>query len=169
MQVLAQPGNYGNSTTYTILRATGGVSGAYSGVTSNFAFLTPTLSYDANDVFLTLSLSQTAFTPSFLALTPNQRAVGVALNQSVATASGDFAAVLGVIAGLNTVQGPLALNTISGEPYADFGTMNTNSSDDVHECAGPADGERARRGRAPASARRWRRPARSRAAMPWAR
>ena len=56
MQVLAQPGNYGNSTTYTILRATGGVSGTYSGVTSNFAFLTPTLSYDANDVFLTLSL-----------------------------------------------------------------------------------------------------------------
>ena len=32
------------------------------------------------------------------------------------------------MAGLNTVQGPLALNTISGEPYADFGTMNTNSS-----------------------------------------
>ena len=27
VQVLAQPGNYGNSTTYTILRATGGVSG----------------------------------------------------------------------------------------------------------------------------------------------
>ena len=26
------------------------------------------------------------------------------------------------------MQGPLALNTISGEPYADFGTMNTNSS-----------------------------------------
>ena len=128
VQVLAQPGNYGQSTTYTILRATGGVIGIYSGVTSNFAFLTPTLSYDANDVFLTLSLSQTAFTPSFLALTPNQRAVGVALNQSVATASGDFATVLGVIAGLNTVQGPMALNTISGEPYADFGTLNTNSS-----------------------------------------
>jgi autotransporter-associated beta strand protein len=128
VQVLAQPGNYGKSTTYTILNATGGVAGTYSGVTSNFAFLTPTLSYDANDVFLTLSLSQTAFTPSFLALTPNQKAVGVSLNQSVATASGDFATVLGVIAGLNTVQGPLALNTISGEPYADFGTMNTNNS-----------------------------------------
>ena len=128
VQVLAQPGSYANSTTYTIVRATGGVSGTYSGVTSNFAFLTPTLSYDANDVFLTLSLGQTAFTPSFLALTPNQRAVGVSLNQSFATASGDFAAVLGVIAGLNTVQGPLALNTISGEPYADFGTLNTNSS-----------------------------------------
>ena len=128
VQVLAAAGSYANSTTYTILRATGGVSGTYAGVTSNFAFLTPTLSYDANDVFLTLSLGQTAFTPSFLALTPNQRAVGVALNQSFATASGDFATVLGVIAGLNTAQGPLALNTISGEPYADFGTMNTNSS-----------------------------------------
>ena len=59
-------------------------SGVYSGVTSNFAFLTPSLSYDANDVFLTLSLGQTAFTPSFLALTPNQTAVGAALNQSFA-------------------------------------------------------------------------------------
>ena len=64
VQVLAQPGSYANSTTYTILHATGGVSGTYSGVTSNFAFLTPTLSYDANDVFLTLSLGQTAFTPA---------------------------------------------------------------------------------------------------------
>ena len=66
----------------------------YASVTSNFAFLTPTLNYDANDVFLTLAFGQTAFTPSF-ALTPNQKAVGVALNQSFAKASGDFAAVLG--------------------------------------------------------------------------
>ena len=44
VQVLAQPGSYGRSTTYTILRATGGVAGTYSGVTSNFAFLTPSLS-----------------------------------------------------------------------------------------------------------------------------
>ena len=149
-------------------RATGGVSGTYAGVTSNFAFLTPTLSYDANDVFLTLSLSQTAFTPSFLALTPNQRAVGVSLNQSVATASGDFATVLGVIAGLNTVQGPLALNTISGEPYADFGTLNTNSSMMFMNALGQQMAN-ARGASAPASARRWRRPARSRAAMASAR
>ena len=122
------PATTGNSTTYTILRATGGVSGAYAGVSSNFAFLTPSLSYDANDVFLTLSLGQTAFTPSFVALTPNQKAVGVALNQSIAAASGDFATVIGALAGLSTAQGPLALDTISGQPYADFGTMNTNSS-----------------------------------------
>jgi fibronectin-binding autotransporter adhesin len=40
VQMLAQPGNYGPSTTCTILKATGGVAGTYSGVTSNFAFHT---------------------------------------------------------------------------------------------------------------------------------
>jgi outer membrane autotransporter protein len=129
VQVLAAAGSYANSTTYTIVRATGGVAGTYAGVTSNFAFLTPTLSYDANDVFLTLALpGQNAFTPTFLALTPNQKAVGTALNQSFANASGDFATVIGALAGLNIAQGPLALDTISGQPYADFGTMNTNNS-----------------------------------------
>jgi outer membrane autotransporter protein len=128
VQVLAQPGSYANSTTYTILRANVSVAGFYSGVTSNFAFLTPTLSYDANDVFLTLAIAQNAFTPAFVALTPNQRAVGIALNQSFANASGDFAAVIGALVGLNTVQGPIALDTISGRPYADFGTMNVNNA-----------------------------------------
>src|SRR5208282_2578009 len=50
------------------------------------------------------------------------------LNQSFANASGDFATVIGALAGLNIAQGPLALSAISGQPYADFGTMNTNSS-----------------------------------------
>jgi outer membrane autotransporter protein len=126
VQVLAAAGSYTNSTTYTIVRATGGVSGVYSGVTSNFAFLTPSLSYDANDVFLTLSIAQNAF--SLAAITPNQKAVGTALNQSFANASGDFATVIGALAGLNTAQGPMALDTISGQPYADFGTMNTNNA-----------------------------------------
>jgi autotransporter-associated beta strand protein len=103
VQVLAAAGSYANSTTYTILRANGGVAGVYSGVTSNFAFLTPTLSYDANDVFLTLALGQNAFT-SFSGITPNQKAVGIALNQSFANASGDFATVIGALAGLNTAQ-----------------------------------------------------------------
>jgi outer membrane autotransporter protein len=127
VQVLAAAGSYANSTTYTILRANGGVAGTYAGVSSNFAFLTPTLSYDANDVFLTLALGQNAFT-SFGGITPNQKAVGTALNQSFANAAGDFATVIGALAGLNTAQGPAALDTISGQPYADFGTMNTNNA-----------------------------------------
>jgi autotransporter-associated beta strand protein len=126
VQVLAAGGTYGKSTTYTILNATGGVSGAYAGVTSNLAFLTPSLAYDANNVFLTLSIASNAF--SFGGRTPNQKAVGVSLDQSFPTGAGDFAAVLGVIAGLSGEEGPAALNKISGQPYADFGTMNTNNS-----------------------------------------
>ena len=123
VQVVAAPGNYGTSTTYTILNATGGVSGAYSGVSSNFAFLTPSLSYDANNVFLTLALQGNAFS-GFGGNTVNQRAVGYALDQSFANATGDFATVIGALAGLSTQQGPAALDAISGQPYADFGTTN---------------------------------------------
>ena len=67
----------------------GGVIGAYANVTEDFAFLTPSLSYDANNVFLTLALLQGAF--SFAGNTPNEKAVGYALDRSFAGASGDFA------------------------------------------------------------------------------
>jgi fibronectin-binding autotransporter adhesin len=123
VQVIAAPGSYGNSTTYTILNATGGVAGTYSGVNSNFAFLTPSLTYNANNVFLTLALQGNAFS-GFGGNTANQRSVGFALDQSFANATGDFATVIGALAGLNTQQGPWALNQISGQPYADFGTFN---------------------------------------------
>ena len=54
--------------------------------------------------------------------------MGYALDQSFATATGDFATVIGALAGLNTQLGPQALNTISGQPWADFGTMNLASN-----------------------------------------
>jgi hypothetical protein len=124
VQVIAAPGSYGRSTTYTILNATGGVTGTYAGVTSNFAFLTPSLSYDANDVFLTLAL--TSFSNG--GLTPNQNAVAIAIDRSSFSAGSDFAAVVGALTGLDTTQGPKALNALSGEPYADFGNMMVSST-----------------------------------------
>ncbi|MFZ5783374.1 MAG: autotransporter domain-containing protein [Pseudomonadota bacterium] len=121
--VTALQGSYANSTTYTILNAGGGVTGTYAGITENLAFLTPTLSYDANNVFLTLALQGAAFS-GFEGNTPNQAAVGYALDQSYATATGDFATVIGALAGLTTQQAPAALNAISGQPWADMGTAN---------------------------------------------
>ncbi|NIX77500.1 autotransporter outer membrane beta-barrel domain-containing protein [Microvirga sp. c23x22] len=63
VQVLAETGTYRPSTTYTILTAAGGVSGTLTGVSSNFAFLTPSLGYDPTAVSLTLSRTS-ALTPS---------------------------------------------------------------------------------------------------------
>jgi autotransporter-associated beta strand protein len=120
--VQAQSGTYARNTTYTILTATGGVRGAYANVTSNFAFLTPSLSYDANDVYLNLFLNQSAFAAG--AQTANQQAVGRAIDQAYAGASGDFATVINALSVLGTGQGPWALNQISGQPIANFGTAN---------------------------------------------
>src|SRR5580704_11430918 len=100
---------------YTILTDSTGVSGTYAGVTSNFAFLKPSLSYDANDVFLTLLLTSSGFETG--GLTPNQKAVGHTLDLGNGGATGDFNTVLNAISGLNTVRGPAALDAISGINY----------------------------------------------------
>ena len=126
VQVQAQSGTYARNTTYTILNAAGGVSGAYSSVTSNFAFLTPSLSYDANNVYLLLFQNQGAFAAG--AQTPNQYAVGTVLDRVNATATGDLNNVLNALSLLSNTQGPAALNAISGQPWADFGTMNINNA-----------------------------------------
>ncbi len=86
VNVLAQNGAYAPSTKYTILTAEGGGLGGsntFAGVTSNLAFLTPTLTYDAKDVFLTLMTNGTAgggFGFVSAAQTRNQLAVAGALD-----------------------------------------------------------------------------------------
>lgn len=77
VQVLAENGNYAAATRYTILTAGGGVTGQFSGVTSNLAFLTPTLSYGAQNVTLTLVRNEQSFGPEgsgrpYIAATRNQ-------------------------------------------------------------------------------------------------
>src|SRR5690606_7691582 len=69
VDVQAGAGTYAANTTYTLLNAAGGRTGNFSGVTSNLAFLTPTLAYDANNVFLSLARNDTSF--SAVAITPN--------------------------------------------------------------------------------------------------
>lgn len=77
--VLPEAGNYNISTDYTILTAAGGLGGTtFNSVSSTLAFLTPTLSYDANNVFLNLARNDVSF--SAIAGTPNQVAVGTAIN-----------------------------------------------------------------------------------------
>ena len=56
MQVIAQPGIFAPRSSHTVVTATGGLSGAYQSVVSTMPFLIPTLSYDANNVYLNLQV-----------------------------------------------------------------------------------------------------------------
>ena len=122
VNVAAQPGTYTRNTTYTILNATGGISGTFAGATTNLAFLKPSLSYDAQNVFLSLV---TGFAAG--AQTGNQRAVGTVLDGVSNTATGDFSTVLNAMANLNTSQGTAALDAISGQAYSGFASANLAS------------------------------------------
>ncbi len=113
-------GIYAPSTTYTILNAAGGVTGTFTGVSSLFPFLQPSLGYDANNVYLTLKPGGFAAG----AATANQSAVGRVLDQSVAGSSGDFATVIGTLATFSVAQGQAAMAAISGQNYAGFGPAN---------------------------------------------
>lgn len=111
VKVLAESGNYRMRTTYTILTA-GSLTGAFSTVTSNLAFLTPSLSYDANNVYLLLARNSTNFADA--ALTPNQGAVGAALDRSGPGASGDTVTVLDGLLGLSSTGARSAYDQTGG-------------------------------------------------------
>jgi uncharacterized protein with beta-barrel porin domain len=125
--VQAASGTYGRNTTYTILTAAGGLGGTtYAGVTSNFAFLTPSLSYSGNAV--TLALFSTANSFENGARTPNQQSVGATLDLASPTATGDFAAVLNALYNLDTTMGPQLLTVLGGQVYAGFSALLVQST-----------------------------------------
>ncbi len=124
LELQVQPGSYRSSPAFTVLNATGGVTGSFENATSNMPFLRPTLSYDANDVFLTIRPG--GFAQG--AQTPNQAAIGAILDHSVATASGDFGAVIDAFGNLNSSQAQAAFDAISGQPNADAGTISIQTA-----------------------------------------
>ncbi|TAJ90082.1 MAG: autotransporter outer membrane beta-barrel domain-containing protein [Reyranella sp.] len=124
IEVLALAGTYRPNSTYTLISAAGGVVGKFDRTTSNLAFLTPSLSYDANNVYVSLALASNAFASA--GLTINQQAVGGALD--AIAASGNVDGIVTVMANLPSGAGAPALQALSGQPYADFGTLNTRAS-----------------------------------------
>ena len=98
------------------------IDATFAGGTTNLAFLKPLLSYDTQNVFLSLV---TGFAAG--AQTSNQRAVGTVLDGVSNTATGDFSAVLNAMANLNTSQGTAALDAISGQVYSGFASANLAS------------------------------------------
>lgn len=103
---------YGPNTTYTIISATGGVSGQFtSAVDEQFAFLDAALNYVGNDVQLKLSRNDVQLPE--VAGTPNQ--------QAAATALAGFSQsdpVYQQIIGLTPEQAQEAYDSTSGEVHA---------------------------------------------------
>ncbi|WP_199084402.1 autotransporter domain-containing protein [Bosea sp. ASV33] len=113
VRVLAGMGDYAPATTYTILTANGatGVNGSFNGVTSNLAFLDPSLSYDANNVYLTMTRNATSF--QNVGVTRNQMATGGGV-ESLRFGNPLYNAVLN----LSAPQARTAFDQLSGEIHA---------------------------------------------------
>jgi outer membrane autotransporter protein len=129
LRVLASKGKYKPNTEYEIIdTGTGPVIGTFAKVTTNLAFLTPSVNYaggDGNDVVLTLKRTR-AF--ASVAQTRNHRAVAGALDQSP-TSHPLFLGVLN-----QTVGGALqAFDALSGELHATVAGMLADDSRYVRE------------------------------------
>lgn len=111
VQLTAQAGNYDPRSQTTILTSANGVTGQFSGVTANFAFLTPTLRYQANEVDLTLTRNDIAF--SAIAQTRNQAAAADAVQ-----GAGPGAGVYDRTVGLTTSEARTAFQALSGDVHA---------------------------------------------------
>nr|WP_229601040.1 autotransporter outer membrane beta-barrel domain-containing protein [Reyranella sp. MMS21-HV4-11] len=114
--VVPQAGIYAARTNYTLLNATGGVNGTYASVSSALPFLQPSLSYDANNVYLSLQIGGFAQA----ATTPNQAAIAAVLDATALGATGDYATVIGALSTLSLQQGQAVMNSISGQNYSGF-------------------------------------------------
>ena len=128
VQVLAAAGNYSPSTSYTILSATGVVSGTFAGVTSNLAFLTPSLTYDTHDVNLLLTRNSTSF--ASVGVTPNQIAAAGGVESL-----GAGNAVNNAVLNLSASQARNAFDQLSGEVHASAKTALIEDSRFVRDAA----------------------------------
>lgn len=110
VSVLPAAGLYTVGQQYTILNATGGVTGTYTTLTDNAPFVDFSLTYDPNNVFLNVTATGVPFT--FIAQTPNQAAAAGALQ---ALGSGPAFNVVMLLSGPAAQQ---AFDQLSGEIHA---------------------------------------------------
>ena len=115
LRAVGTGGSYTIGTRYTVLNATGGISGTFGSlvISGNFGATRPHIEYDANNVYLVLD--QGLITPFLVGGTPNQRAVAGAID--TALTGGSQAAPFLALFGLTAAQLPGALDQLSGEVH----------------------------------------------------
>lgn len=128
VSVLAASGSYAPSTQYTIVSTTAGRTGIFSGVTSNLAFLAPSLTYDANNVYLTLVNNGIDF--DAIGGTSNQRAAGSGVH-GLGTGNPIYDAVLV----LDIPGARYAFDQLSGEIHTSAASVLIDDSRHVREAA----------------------------------
>ena len=116
LRAVGQGGVYTIGTRYTVLNATGGVTGAFSdlAIIGNFGATKPHIEYDANNVYLVLDPN--ALSPFLAGATRNQRAVAGVVD--VAIAAGSQLPPFLALFNLAVAQLPGALDQLSGEVHA---------------------------------------------------
>jgi outer membrane autotransporter protein len=108
---VGEAGTYRPQSKYRILSAAGGVEGRFDEVRSDLAFLDSSLSYDTNDVHLTLNRNDIVFAQA--AATDNQKAAAAALDSLTFGDSVHDAVVV-----LDATQARSAFEQLSGEIHA---------------------------------------------------
>ncbi|EKS37646.1 autotransporter outer membrane beta-barrel domain-containing protein [Afipia clevelandensis] len=121
VRVVAGMGAYDPTTIYTILTSSGARTGTFTGVTSNFAFLDPTLTYDPNNVYLTLVRNSIDF--ASVGITPNQISAGGGL-----AALGMANPIVAAALMLTPDQARAAFDSLSGEIHPSLHSLMLDES-----------------------------------------
>jgi autotransporter-associated beta strand protein/T5SS/PEP-CTERM-associated repeat protein len=121
VRVIAGMGAYNPTTIYTILTSSGARTGTFTGVTSNFAFLDPSLTYDPNNVYLTLVRNSIDF--ASVGQTPNQVSAGGGL-----AALGMANPIVAAALMLTPDQARAAFDSLSGEIHPSLHSLMLDES-----------------------------------------
>lgn len=129
VEVVASGGVYDRTSRLTILTTTATLTGEFGGVTSNFAFLLPSLDYDDNNVYLDLVYDGTSI--DTYAGTPNQVSVAHAIQTL-----GDGNDIFDAITLLAEDAVAPALDQLSGEIYPSINTVISQQGSYLRDAVG---------------------------------
>lgn len=122
VEAVITPGLYLNSFTQRLLTASQGVTGRFEALyAEDYAYLKPSLSYDAGSVYLTLT--RLAFDDRSVCASSNACAVGGVFERGLDGA--DLGVLLGavVLQGSSTEQARTSLESLSGEAHASLASI----------------------------------------------
>ena len=122
VEVVVTPGLYRRSFTQALLSASAGVHGGFDEVIGeDYAFLKPSLSYDAGAVYLTLT--RLPFDDRSVCAGANACGVGGALERGLDTGDADFLSGATALQGLSTEGARTSLSSLSGEAHASLASI----------------------------------------------